>query len=77
MGRAQSATISVIRLSENPVFVLINAYAVSTSHMTLANILTDLMSGFNGQVDSGELTIKQTGSARMLSTGIWGRWYTS
>lgn len=39
--------------------------------MTLANVLADLMTGFNGRVESGELTIDQVNSSRKLSTGIW------
>lgn len=53
-------------------FILINAYAVSTSAITLKNILEDLNLG--GKVDYGELALKEKTHGRLLSTGIWGRW---
>lgn len=61
-------------LAEKPEFVIINAYAVTTSHVTLTNVLTDMMGKFGGKVESGELQIQQDSSTRILSTGIWGRW---
>lgn len=64
-------------LSENAKGVLINAYAVTTSHVTLANVLTDLTNGLGGKITSGELLINQENSPRILSTGIWGKWEAS
>ena len=61
-------------LSEKPLFVLINAYAISTSPITLANTLSDQFKNLGGKIDSGELTIKEKSSGRLLSTGIWARW---
>ncbi len=60
-------------LSEKPLFVLINAYAVSTSAVTLENLLADMMMDKGGSLSSGELALEQQ-SGRMLSTGIWARW---
>lgn len=60
-------------LVEDPLFVLINAYAVSTSAITLGNILEDVMAGKNGEVTIGELALEQS-NQRLLSTGIWARW---
>lgn len=54
-------------LSENAKFVVINAYAVSTSALTLRNLLMDL--NLKGKIDYGEHVINDK-----LSTGIWGRW---
>ncbi len=64
-------------LADKPKFVLINAYAVSTSHVTIANVLADLTMGLGGMVTSGELLINQENSPRVLSTGIWGKWEAS
>ncbi len=61
-------------LSEKPVFVLINAYAVSASSFMLNNMLGDYMLKHGGQIESGELCIEEKSSARLLSTGIFGRW---
>jgi len=61
-------------LSENPLFVLVNAYAISSSSITLANTLNDAFGKFGGHIENGELTLKETSGGRLLSTGIWARW---
>lgn len=59
-------------LSEQPKYVLINAYAISTSALTLGNVLHDLLPTIPGTVETGELVLGEPG--RQLSTGIWGKW---
>lgn len=59
-------------LADNLAYIIINAYAVSTSHITLANILRDLVKF--GQVDSGEFVLRPEVGENHLSTGIWGKW---
>ncbi len=59
-------------LSEHPVFILINAYAISASSLMLENVLKDLKLG--GVIEAGELVLKESNSDRLLSTGIFGRW---
>lgn len=61
-------------LSKEPLFVLANAYAISSSSITLANTLNDTMKDFGGRIENGELTLKETSGGRLLSTGIWARW---
>ena len=61
-------------LSDNPLFVLVNAYAISSSSITLANTLNDYFGNLKGKIENGELTIKETSAGRLLSTGIWARW---
>lgn len=61
-------------LSDNPLFVLVNAYAISSSSITLANTLNDYFGKLGGQIENGELTIKEESAGRILSTGIWARW---
>jgi 23S rRNA (cytosine1962-C5)-methyltransferase len=62
-------------LSETPQFFLINAYAISASSIMLGNVLTDTMKSFDGDVESGELVLKQKQGNRQLSTGIYARWH--
>lgn len=59
-------------LSNDPLFIIINAYAISTSAITLENMLKDLNLG--GTIQYGELALKET-SGRLLSTGIFARWH--
>ena len=61
-------------LSENPLFVIVNAYAVSTSSTSLANIMHDKFKKYNGSITSGELTLKEKSGGRTLSTGIYTIW---
>lgn len=61
-------------LSDQPLFVLVNAYAVSASSIMLQNVLEDFAKDLWGTVESGELVLKEKGSERYLSTGIFARW---
>ncbi len=60
-------------LSNNPLFIIINAYAISSSALMIQNMLKDMI-GDIGQIEVGELSIQQQDSDRLLSTGIFGRW---
>lgn len=57
-------------LSNNPIFLIVNAYAISSSSIMLNNMLSDLK--MKGTTEYGELTLKET-NGRLLSTGIFGR----
>ena len=59
-------------LSEKPMFVVVNAYAVSSSSIMLGNMLEDMK--LKGTVvESGELALQESSRKRLLSTGIFGR----
>lgn len=59
-------------LIDDGVFMVINAYAVSSSHLMLKNMLDGKMS--EGYIETGELALAESNSSRLLSTGIFGRW---
>jgi 23S rRNA (cytosine1962-C5)-methyltransferase len=61
-------------ISDNPIFVLVNAYAISSSSTTLANTLQGFFGNLGGTIENGELTLKESSAGRLLSTGIWARW---
>jgi 23S rRNA (cytosine1962-C5)-methyltransferase len=61
-------------LSDKPLFVLVNAYAISSSSITLANTLQGYFGKLGGTIENGELTLKEKSGERLLSTGIWARW---
>lgn len=61
-------------LSDKPLFMIINAYAISTSSITLGNVLEEKMRQYKGNVETGELVLQESQSKRMLSTGIYARW---
>jgi 23S rRNA (cytosine1962-C5)-methyltransferase len=61
-------------LTDQPVFVLINAYAVEISSITLANLLSDLVAGRGGAVEAGEIGVREQGGGRVLPGGMYARW---
>jgi len=61
-------------LSPNPLFVLVNTYAVSSSAIMLNNLFLDHFSNTQGKTEYGELAIQEADSERLLSTGIFARW---
>ncbi len=61
-------------LTPQPAFILINAYAISSSALMLENVLSDYVSGLNGSIESGELALVEKSAGRLLSTGIFARW---
>lgn len=61
-------------LSTQPLFILINAYAISSSSLMLENVLSDYTSDLKGTVESGELALIEKSAGRLLSTGIFTRW---
>ena len=61
-------------LSPNPVFVIINAYAISSSSLMLANMLEDYLGLDKEKIEYGELAIQDKNRDRLLSTGIFSRY---
>jgi 23S rRNA (cytosine1962-C5)-methyltransferase len=66
-------------LADDPLFFIVNAYAVEASALMLHNVLADVLAGFGGTIEAGELVVSQktpapSGAERLLSTGIVARW---
>lgn len=61
-------------LSPQPLFFIVNAYAISSSALMLHNVLSDFLGDLNGQIECGELALKEKSAGRLLSTGIFARW---
>jgi len=61
-------------LSDRPLFVLINAYAIDVSSVTLANLLGDLTEGRGGTIEAGELGLQEQNAARILPSGMYAKW---
>ncbi len=64
-------------LSDKPLFILINAYAISSSSVMLENVLADYVYDLNGTIETGELALEEKSAGRLLSTGIFARWSTT
>lgn len=61
-------------LSPQPLFILINAYAISSSALMLENVLSDYIADLGGAIEVGELALVEKSAGRLLSTGIFARW---
>ena len=66
-------------LSKDPLFVVVNAYAISSSSLMLENVLSDFLpkslpAGRQGKIEVGELCLQETLGKRLLSTGMYARW---
>ena len=59
-------------LSSSPLFVIVNAYAISSSSLMLDNVMKDYLP--IGKIEVGELCLQETLGKRLLSTGIFARW---
>lgn len=64
-------------LSENPLFVVTTIYAVRASAIHVAQAMDDMMKGFGGKVESGELVTREQSARRLLSQAVFARWERS
>jgi 23S rRNA (cytosine1962-C5)-methyltransferase len=61
-------------LNPNPVFVIVNAYAISASALLLKNTLEDYLDLDSKKIEYGELALQEKSRNRLLSTGIFARY---
>lgn len=61
-------------LSPQAQFVVLTAYAVKASPITLHYAVQEMMSGYRGFTSAGEVTLMEKSRGRLLSTAIFGRW---
>jgi 23S rRNA (cytosine1962-C5)-methyltransferase len=61
-------------LSDQPLGILIHAYATNFSSLTLYNLLTSVMRPFGGHVTAGELALVDTAAHRPLPMALYARW---
>lgn len=63
-------------LNKRPLFLVLTAYAVKSSALTLHGALTELTRDLGGRLDVGELATKDTSAGRLISHAIYARWST-
>jgi 23S rRNA (cytosine1962-C5)-methyltransferase len=61
-------------LSENPLFVVTTIYAVRASAIHVAQAMDDMMKGFGGEIEMGELVTREQSAGRLLSQAVYARW---
>ncbi|MDJ0920600.1 MAG: class I SAM-dependent methyltransferase [Henriciella sp.] len=61
-------------LSDQPLFVILTAYAVRLSHIALAQALAGHLKDLGGTVEMGEMALPHRDDDRLLPTSICARW---
>ena len=61
-------------LTAQPQFIVLTAYAVKASALTLHYALQDMLNGKNGTIQVGEVALREKSAGRLLSTAVFGRW---
>jgi 23S rRNA (cytosine1962-C5)-methyltransferase len=61
-------------LSEHPLFVVTTLYAVRASAIHVAQAMEDMMGGFGGKIEMGELVTREQSAGRLLSQAVYARW---
>lgn len=61
-------------LAVRPLFLVITAYAIRASALSLHYSVQEMMHGFNGTLTSGELVLTEKSAGRILSMAITSRW---
>ena len=64
-------------LVQKPSFILLTAYAIRASAISLHYAVHDMMSGLGGSIESGELVVVEKSAGRVLPTAIFSRWSAS
>ncbi|MBK3745458.1 class I SAM-dependent rRNA methyltransferase [Paraburkholderia aspalathi] len=61
-------------LSQKPLAVILTAYSIRASFFAIHALMRDRFTGLGGQVESGELILRERSAARALSTSLFSRW---
>lgn len=61
-------------LSKDAMFVIITAYAIRASAISIHQALEEMMDGFQGEYSAGELALEETSRGRLLSMALFARW---
>ena len=61
-------------LSDTPLFVVTTVYAVRASAIHVAQAMEDMMDGFKGKIEMGELVTREQSAGRLLSQAVYARW---
>ncbi len=61
-------------MSDSPLFIILTAYAIRASALSLYYALEEMMSGYDGSITVGEMGLVEQSANRVLSTAIFARW---
>ena len=60
--------------STHPLFIVVTAYAIRVSALSLYHALQEILTGMKGTLVAGELVIQERSARRLISTAIFARW---
>jgi 23S rRNA (cytosine1962-C5)-methyltransferase len=61
-------------LSPKPLFVVLTAYAIRASALSVHYALADMMADHRGSGETGEMVVVERSGNRVLSTALFARW---
>lgn len=61
-------------LSERPLFIVLTVYAVKLPAIHAYIALSEMMEGFGGSLECGELVTQEKSAGRLLSQAVYARW---
>lgn len=61
-------------LNPHPLFIVLTAYAIQASAISLAYPMQTMMATQRGKTEVGELAIRESSAGRLLSVAIYARW---
>ncbi len=61
-------------LNESPLFVIMTVYAVKLPAIHAYTALAEMMDGFGGSLECGELVTQEKSAGRLLSQAVYARW---
>jgi 23S rRNA (cytosine1962-C5)-methyltransferase len=61
-------------LAPKPLFLVITAYAIRASALSLHYTIEEMMKDYKGKLSSGELALNEKSAGRILSLAITSRW---
>ena len=61
-------------LSSRPLFIVVTAYAIQASSLSLYYALNQATQKIGGEISIGELALKEKSGGRLLSMAIYARW---
>jgi 23S rRNA (cytosine1962-C5)-methyltransferase len=61
-------------LGPRPLFVVLTAYAVKASSVTLLQAVQEMMAKYKGIATAGEVTLVEKSAGRLLSLAVYARW---
>ena len=64
-------------LSERPLFVVLTVYAVKLPAIHVHTALAEMMKGYEGKLECGELVTEEKSAGRLLSQAVYARWNSS